>query len=44
MNEKRYAIELCGLTKTYGKHRGIEKLNLRVEEGDIFGYLGPNGA
>ncbi len=44
MREKNYAIELRGLTKTYGRRRGIEDLNLRVEEGDIFGYLGPNGA
>lgn len=37
-------IETRGLTKFYGKHRGIEDLDLRVEEGDIFGFIGPNGA
>ena len=37
-------VETENLTKYYGKIRGIENLNLRVEEGDIFGFLGPNGA
>jgi ABC-2 type transport system ATP-binding protein len=33
-----------GLTKYYGKTRGIEDLDLEVGAGEIFGYLGPNGA
>lgn len=37
-------IETAGLTKYYGKTRGIENLNLAVERGEIFGFLGPNGA
>ncbi len=37
-------IETRGLTKYYGKTRGIEDLNMEVESGEIFGYLGPNGA
>lgn len=37
-------IETRGLTKFYGKHRGIENLDLRVEEGEVFGFIGPNGA
>jgi len=37
-------IETQGLTKYYGKTRGIEDLNLSVKEGEIFGFLGPNGA
>lgn len=46
MREKTdgYAIEINGLTKTYGKHRGVQNISLTVEEGDIFGFLGPNGA
>lgn len=39
-----YAIETKNLTKYYGKARGIIDLNLKVEEGDIFGFIGPNGA
>ena len=38
------ALETAGLTKFYGSTRGIEDLDLRVEEGEVFGYLGPNGA
>ena len=38
------AIETKGLTKYYGKTRGIEDLDLTVEAGEIFGFLGPNGA
>ena len=38
------AIETGALTKFYGASRGIEDLDLRVEQGEVFGYLGPNGA
>jgi len=38
------AIETAGLTRFYGETRGIEDLDLRVEQGEVFGYLGPNGA
>jgi ABC-2 type transport system ATP-binding protein len=37
-------IETAGLTKYYGKVRGVEDLDLVVREGEVFGYLGPNGA
>ena len=37
-------IETNGLTKSYGKSRGINKLNLSISEGDFFGFIGPNGA
>lgn len=38
------AIETAGLTKYYGKVRGVENLDLSVEAGEVFGYLDPNGA
>ena len=38
------AIETHGLTKYYGKSRGVVGLDLEVPEGEIFGFLGPNGA
>ncbi|MBS3737297.1 MAG: ABC transporter ATP-binding protein [Candidatus Bipolaricaulota bacterium] len=37
-------IETRGLTKFYGKNRGIIDLDFGVSEGEVFGYLGPNGA
>ena len=41
---REYAIDIKKLTKTYGKSRGITELDLKVEDGDIFGFIGPNGA
>ena len=39
-----YAIETEELTKYYGKDRGIINLNLKINEGEIFGFIGPNGS
>ena len=41
---ERYAIAAEALTKYYGKTRGIDHLNLTVEQGAFFGFIGPNGA
>ncbi|HET9496588.1 MAG TPA: ABC transporter ATP-binding protein [Chloroflexia bacterium] len=38
------AIETYGLAKNYGEVWGVIDLDLRVEDGEIFGFLGPNGA
>ncbi len=38
------AIATSGLSKDYGRGRGLFDLNLEVEEGEVLGYLGPNGA
>jgi len=38
------AVETVDLTKTYDNTTVVNRLNLRIEEGDIFGFLGPNGA
>lgn len=32
------------LTKFYGKSRGVVELDLEVNAGEIFGFLGPNGS
>ncbi len=37
-------IEVEGLKKSYGKHRGVTDLTFSVEAGEVFGFLGPNGA
>ena len=39
-----FAIETDRLTKHYGKVPAVESVNLRVKEGDIYGFLGLNGA
>jgi len=41
---RKNIIELNGLSKFYGEHRGIEELSFTVEKGDIYGFIGPNGA
>ena len=42
MNEP--IIDITGLSKFYGKSRGIENVNLEVGSGEVFGFIGPNGA
>ena len=42
--DKQLIVETIDLTKAYNKTTVVDKLNLRIEEGDIFGFLGPNGA
>ncbi len=37
-------IKTESLKKYYGKVRGIEDVNLEINEGEIYGLLGPNGA
>lgn len=37
-------IETHGLTKRYGRVVAVEDLNLEVQEGEVFGLLGPNGS
>ncbi len=37
-------IELVDLTKKYGTQTVVDKLNLTIRKGEIFGLLGPNGA
>lgn len=39
-----HAIVCERLTKRYGKHPGIEDIDLHVHVGEAFGFLGPNGA
>lgn len=38
------AIEAVALTKSYGHHRGIVDVDLRVEPGEVMGLVGANGA
>ena len=37
-------VETRGLTKKYGEHFAIRDIELKLEEGDLFGFIGPNGA
>jgi len=37
-------IELDQVTKVYGTKTAVDRLNLRIEAGELFAFLGPNGA
>jgi ABC-2 type transport system ATP-binding protein len=38
------AVEISGLTKSFGHVRALDGLDLVVEPGQVAGFLGPNGA
>jgi ABC-2 type transport system ATP-binding protein len=37
-------IEIIDLTKRYGKFTALDSLNLQIEKGTVFGFVGQNGA
>src|SRR5215211_4472948 len=37
-------IELIDFTKHYGDFVAVDRLNLKIEAGEMFGFIGPNGA
>ena len=38
------AIDIRGVTKTFGSHRAVNDVSLDVPEGTIYGFIGPNGS
>ncbi|EHN09248.1 Daunorubicin resistance ABC transporter ATP-binding subunit [Patulibacter medicamentivorans] len=38
------AVQATGLVKTFGDFHAVDRIDLHVEQGEIFGVLGPNGA
>ncbi|MDQ0116469.1 ABC transporter ATP-binding protein [Paenibacillus harenae] len=38
------AVDISGLTKAYGDYLAVNRLDLTIRKGEIFGLLGPNGA
>lgn len=37
-------IEIEHLSKRYGEHPAVSNLSVTIESGQIYGFLGPNGA
>jgi len=37
-------IDVCNLTKCYGSHPGVENISFRLNDGEMVGLLGSNGA
>lgn len=38
------AVSVSDLTKKFGEFTAVDRISLRVKEGEIFGFLGPNGS
>ena len=39
-----YYLETIDVTKKYASHQALDKVNIRVQKGSVYGLLGPNGA
>src|SRR5687768_5746508 len=38
------AIDVQGLSKSFGTHKAVDNVSLQIEQGHITGFLGPNGS
>ena len=43
-NRENYVIEVDGLTKRFGTFTAVDHISFKVRQGEIFGFLGANGA
>ncbi len=43
-NQNSYAIEAIGLTRTFDDFVAVDNINFNVKRGEVFGFLGANGA
>jgi ABC-2 type transport system ATP-binding protein len=39
-----HAVEMTGVTKTFGDVLAVDDLSLAVPQGSVFGFIGPNGS
>ncbi|HEY3230134.1 MAG TPA: ABC transporter ATP-binding protein [Roseiflexaceae bacterium] len=39
-----YAVEMENLTRKFGDFTAVDQVSLRVDHGEVFGFLGPNGS
>ena len=39
-----FAIDVKGMTKRFGQRTVVNKIDLQVRPGEIYGFLGPNGS
>ncbi len=44
MKEKKVVIDVEGLTKCFGAFKAVDNISFEVFQGEIFGFLGANGA
>ena len=36
-------LKIRNLTKRYGRYTALDSLDLQIDRGEIFGFVGPNG-
>ncbi|MDE7259787.1 MAG: ATP-binding cassette domain-containing protein [Lachnospiraceae bacterium] len=41
---REYVLRTTKLTKIYGKHKAVNAVDMHVRKGDIYGFIGKNGA
>ncbi len=44
MNKKEYVLETADLSKKYKDFYAVKSVNMHIEKGDIYGFVGENGA
>ena len=44
MSGSAFAIDVTGVTKRFGDKTVVNAIDLRVQRGEIYGFLGPNGS
>lgn len=37
-------VKVTDLNKSYGDFKAVDDISFQIEQGEIFGFLGPNGA
>jgi ABC-2 type transport system ATP-binding protein len=42
--DTEYAIEVVNMTRTFGSFTAVDNINFNVKRGEVFGFLGANGA
>lgn len=39
-----YVVDTCALTKQFRKHKAVDSISLHIKRGEIYGFIGKNGA
>src|SRR5450432_4195979 len=42
--DENLAIDVHGLTKRFGTKRAVDHVDIQVPQGEVWGFLGPNGS
>ena len=44
MSNREHIVQVKGLTKLFGSFKAVDDLSFTINKGDIYGFLGQNGA